>query len=159
MRSLNKIMLIGNLTRDPEVRYTSSGAAVANFGIATNKTWKDANGDQQESVQYHNATAWGKMAEICQQLLGKGMMVYVEGEMIYNSWNDEATGEKKTRAEVRVFEMKLLDSKGRSANGEGGAPANAEANGGAAPAPNNPAPAQDDQGGDDLLVDDSDLPF
>lgn len=105
-------MLIGNLTRDPEVRYTANGTAVASFSIATNKTWKDASGEQQESTQYHNIVAWGKMAEICQQLLTKGLKVYIEGELNNRSWQDEKSGETKYRTEVKADNMILLSGKG-----------------------------------------------
>ncbi|MCA9376629.1 single-stranded DNA-binding protein [Candidatus Nomurabacteria bacterium] len=118
VRSLNKVMLIGNLTRDPELRYTANGTPVATFGIATNRTWKDTNGDVQESTQYHNIVAWGKMAEICQQILAKGMMVYVEGELVTRSWEAE-DGSTRYKTEVRISEMKLLDSKGRQGVGGG----------------------------------------
>lgn len=116
-RSLNSVMLIGNLTRDPEIRYTANGTAVVTFGIATNKSWKDEAGEQKELTEFHNIVAWGKIAEICQQLLGKGMKVYVQGSLTTRSWTDEASGVMKYRTEVRVEDMILLDSKGRQGTG------------------------------------------
>lgn len=113
VRSLNKVMLIGNLTRDPELRFTANGTPVATLGLATNKSWKDANGDMQESAQFHNIVAWGKMAEICQQILAKGMLVYVEGELTTRSWEGD-DGVTRYKTEVRMSEMKLLDGKGKS---------------------------------------------
>jgi single-strand DNA-binding protein len=110
-------MLIGNLTRDPEIRYTANGTAVVTFGIATNKSWKDEAGEQKELTEFHNIVAWGKIAEICQQLLGKGMKVYVQGSLTTRSWTDEASGVMKYRTEVRVEDMILLDSKGRQGTG------------------------------------------
>ena len=80
-RSLNKVILIGNLTRDPEMRYTNSGTPVVTFGMATNKSWKDAEGETKELAEFHNLVAWNKMAEICQQLLAKGMKIYIEGSL------------------------------------------------------------------------------
>jgi single-strand DNA-binding protein len=115
-RSLNKVQLIGNLTRDPEIRYTNSGTPVATFGMATNKSWKDANGEQKEIAEFHNIVAWNKMAEICQQLLAKGMKVYVEGSLTTRSWETE-DGSTRYKTEVRVNDMILLDSKGKQGAG------------------------------------------
>ena len=159
VRSLNKVFLIGNLTRDPEVRYTNNGAAVASFGMATNKSWKNPEGEMQEATEFHNLVAWGKMAEICQQLLAKGMKVYIEGSMNTRSWEDDS-GTTKYKTEVRVNEMILLDSKGKPGAGAGEqaqeepkqqeAPSEAEAS-----APDS-SEKGDDQGKDVL---DDDLPF
>ncbi|MDD3474482.1 MAG: single-stranded DNA-binding protein [Candidatus Dojkabacteria bacterium] len=115
-RSLNKVMLIGNLTRDPELKYTPSGAAVATFGLATNKSWKDESGEQKELAEFHNIVAWNKLAEICQQLLAKGMKVYLEGSLNTRSW-DADDGSKRYRTEVRITDMILLDSKGKQGTG------------------------------------------
>jgi single-strand DNA-binding protein len=115
-RSLNKVMLIGNLTRDPELKYTTSGATVATFGIATNKSWKDENGEQKELAEFHNIVAWNKLAEICQQLLAKGMKVYVEGSLNTRSWEAD-DGSKRYSTEVRITDMILLDSKGKQGAG------------------------------------------
>jgi len=119
-RSLNKVLLIGNLTRDPEIRYTSSGAAVCSFGVATNRSWKDAEGEIKEEAEFHNLVAWNKMAEVCYQILAKGMKVYVEGELRTRSWDDES-GNTRYRTEIKLNEMILLDSKGRSGVGGGAA--------------------------------------
>lgn len=116
VRSLNKVLLIGNLTRDPEIRHTANGASVASFGIATNKSWKTPEGEIQESTEFHNVVAWGKMAEICQQLLAKGMKVYLEGSLNTRSWEDDS-GTTKYKTEVRLDEMILLDSKGKQGAG------------------------------------------
>lgn len=115
-RSLNLVQLIGNLTRDPEMRYTGNGTPVVTFGLATNRSWKNADGDVQESTEFHNIVAWNKMAEICQQLLAKGMKVYVQGSLSTRSWEDES-GVTKYKTEVRIDEMILLDSKGRQGAG------------------------------------------
>lgn len=117
-RSLNKALLIGNLTRDPEIRYTSTGAAMCSFGIATNRSWKDSDGELKEEAEFHNLVAWNKMAEICYQILAKGMKVYIEGELRTRSWEDE-DGSTRYRTEVKVNEMILLDSRGKSGVGGG----------------------------------------
>lgn len=118
-RSLNKVLLIGNLTRDPEIRYTSSGAAVCSFGVATNRSWKDSEGEVKEEAEFHNLVSWNKMAEVCYQILAKGMKVYVEGELRTRSWEDEASGTTKYRTEIKLNEMILLDSKGKRGIGGG----------------------------------------
>ncbi|KUK77869.1 MAG: single-strand binding protein [candidate division WS6 bacterium 34_10] len=115
-RSLNKVQLIGNLTRDPELKYTASGAAVATFGIATNKSWRDDSGELKELAEFHNIVAWNKLAEICQQLLATGMKVYVEGSLNTRSWEGD-DGNKRYRTEVRITDMILLDSKGKQGVG------------------------------------------
>lgn len=126
-RSLNKVMIIGNLSRDPVVRVTSSGATVCTFGIATNTAWRDESGELQERTEFHNVVSWNKLAEICAQILAVGMLVYVEGELRTRTWDDEK-GIRHYRSEIRISDMKLLDSKGKSgvgleeakASGEGG---------------------------------------
>lgn len=121
-RSLNKVLLIGNLTRDPEIRYTSSGAAMCSFGVATNRTWKDSEGQIKDEAEFHNLVSWNKMAEVCYQILAKGMKVYIEGELRTRSWEDDS-GITKYRTEIKVNEMILLDSRGKSGvggNAEGG---------------------------------------
>ena len=115
-RSLNKVMLIGNLSRDPVVRTTASGATVCTFGIATNAAWRDENKELQERTEFHNIVSWNKLAEICAQILAVGMLVYLEGEIRTRTWDDEA-GQRHYRSEVRVNDMKLLDSKGKSGVG------------------------------------------
>ncbi len=115
-RSLNKVILIGNLTRDPEMRYTNSGTPVVTFGMATNKSWKDSEGETKELAEFHNLVAWNKMAEICQQLLAKGMKVYIEGSLNTRSWEGE-DGATKYKTEIRVEDMILLDSKGKQGAG------------------------------------------
>src|SRR3989344_559650 len=103
-RSLNKVLLIGNLTRDPELRYTPQGTPVASFGIATNREWVDQSGQRQEDVEFHNVVAWNKLAEICSQLLFKGRKVYVEGRMSTRSWTGQDNVERRS-TEVVIEEM------------------------------------------------------
>ncbi|HSA84497.1 MAG TPA: single-stranded DNA-binding protein [Patescibacteria group bacterium] len=110
-RSLNKVQLIGNLTRDPELRYTPSGAAVCTFGLATNRTWTTDSGEKREEVDFHNIVAWRKLAELCSQFLVKGRKVYVEGRLTTRSWTGQ-DGQQKSRTEVVIDDMILLDNKG-----------------------------------------------
>ncbi len=115
-RSLNKVMLIGNLTRDPVLKGTNSGSKVCTFGIATNTTWKDTEGGLQERTEFHNIVAWNKLAEICAQILATGMLVYVEGELRTRVWDDE-NGVRHYRTEVKIDDMKLLDNKDKAGAG------------------------------------------
>lgn len=105
-------MLIGNLTRDPELRYTPSGVAVCNFGLATNRRWNDSEGNLQESTEFHRLVAWGKLAELCSQLLFKGRKVFVEGRLQTREWSAQ-DGTKRTSTEVVVDNMLVLDSRRR----------------------------------------------
>ncbi len=108
-RSLNKVMLIGNLTRDPELRYTPQGTAVGSFGLATNREW-NVDGQKKEAADFHNIVAWGKLGELCSQLLAKGTKVYVEGRLQTREWSNDQ-GEKKYKTEVVIDEMIILNSK------------------------------------------------
>lgn len=106
--NLNRAMIIGNLTRDPETRTTPGGATVCTFGVATSSSWKDAAGQKQERVEFHNIVAWGKLAEICQQYLGKGRKVYVEGRLQTREWQGQ-DGAKRNRTEIVCENMIMLD--------------------------------------------------
>lgn len=109
-RSLNKVMLIGNLTRDPNVRYTPGGAAVCSFGIATNRSWTPTDGgEKQEKVEYHNIVAWSKLADICGQLLHKGDKIYVEGRLQTRDWKAD-DGSDRRITEIVIENMILLRS-------------------------------------------------
>ena len=100
-RSLNKVMLIGNLTRDPEMRYTPQGAAVCTFGVATNRSWTTESGEKKEDAEFHNIVAWNKLAEICSQLLKKGRKVYVEGRLSTRSWQGQDGTQGTARSKAR----------------------------------------------------------
>ena len=115
-RSLNKVMLIGNLTRSPILRETSSGVLVCSFGIATNTSWKDRDGQTQEKTEYHNLIAFNKLEEICAMVLDVGMLVYVEGE-IRTRVTEGQDGKKYYRTEIKLNDMSLLDSKGKKGVG------------------------------------------
>lgn len=116
-RSLNKVMLIGNLTRDPEMRYTPQGAAVCTFGVATNRSWTTESGEKKEDAEFHNIVAWNKLAEICSQLLKKGRKVYVEGRLSTRSWQGQ-DGTQKQRTEVVITDMVILDKRTDEVGGE-----------------------------------------
>lgn len=109
-RSLNKVTLIGNLTRDPELRYTPQGTAVCTFGIATNRQWTTDAGEKKEDAEFHRAVAWNKLAEICSQLLTKGRKVYVEGRLQTRSWTGQ-DGNQRTSTEIVINDMIILDSR------------------------------------------------
>ena len=107
-RSLNRVQLIGNLTRDPELRYTPSGTAVCSFGLTTNRSWMTDQGEKHEESEFHNIVSWNKLAELCSQFLTKGRKVYVEGRLATRSWTGQ-DGQQRTRTEVVIEEMILLD--------------------------------------------------
>ncbi len=106
-RSINQVILVGNLTRDPQLKYTPNGAAVATFGLATNSAWKNAQSETVQSTEFHNIVAWNKLAEICGQILKKGSKVYVTGSIKYRQYTD-ANGETKNRTEIKITDMLLL---------------------------------------------------
>ncbi len=109
--NLNKAMIIGNLTRDPELRNTTSGQAVASFSVATNMVWTDQSGQQQKKAEFHNVIAWRKLAEICSKYLHKGSKVYIEGRLQTTDWTGQ-DGVKRYRTEIVVENMIMLDNKG-----------------------------------------------
>lgn len=109
-RSLNKVILIGNLTRDPELRYTPQGTAVCTFGLATNRTWTTEGGEKREDAEFHRVVAWNKLAELCSQLLFKGRKVYIEGRLQTRSWTAQ-DGAQRQVTEIVSEEMIILDSR------------------------------------------------
>ena len=112
-RSLNKVMLLGNLGRDPEVRYTASGRAVASFTLATTFTWRDQEGSDQEKTEWHRIVAWGRLGEICGEYLSKGQKVYIEGRIQSRDWEDQ-DGNKRTTVEIVAHDMIMLGSPGQN---------------------------------------------
>lgn len=112
--NLNKAMIIGNLTRDPEARTTPAGITVASFGVATNFVWTDQSGQRQEKAEFHNVVAWRKLADICKQYLKKGSKVYIEGRLQTSSWDDQS-GVKRYRTEIIAENMIMLDKAGQTA--------------------------------------------
>ena len=114
-RSLNRVQLIGNLTRDPELRYTPQGTGVCTFGLATNRSWTTDNGDKKEEAEYHKIVAWNKLGELCSQLLTKGRKVYVEGRLSTRSWTGQ-DGVQKSTTEIVIDDMIILDSRKEGAS-------------------------------------------
>jgi single-strand DNA-binding protein len=110
--SVNKAILVGRLGRDPETRYTSGGQAVANFTLATDETYKDRSGERQKRTEWHRVVLWGKLAEIAQQYLKKGMLVYVEGRIQTRQWEDKRDGQKRQTTEIVGTTMRMLGSRG-----------------------------------------------
>jgi len=110
-RSLNKVMLIGNLTRDPELRYTPQGTAVCTFGLATNRSWlPEGASERREETEFHRIVAWNKLGELCAQLLAKGRKVFVEGRLSTRTWTAQ-DGTQRTTTEIVIDDMIILDSK------------------------------------------------
>jgi single-strand DNA-binding protein len=112
-RGLNKVMIIGNLGRDPEMRYTPSGKPVTSFSVAVSRSWMKPEGERTETTDWFNIVAWGRLAEICSQYLTKGSMVYVEGRLETRSWEAE-NGQKHYRTEVVASDVNILERRGRS---------------------------------------------
>ena len=155
-RGVNKVILIGNLGSDPEVRYTPDGTPVANFSLATSESWNDRNtGERQERTEWHRLVLWRKLAEIASQYLKKGSKLYVEGKLQTRSWDDQS-GQKRYTTEIVVNEMEMLDSRGEGGGGGGGGGYSDQSTGGqnAGPAAQPEAPPPPGAGGDD-----DDLPF
>lgn len=170
-RSWNKVELMGNLTRDPELRFTPNGAAVCTFGVATNRSYIASNGERQEDVDFHNLVAWNKLAELCNQLLRKGSRVFVSGRLQYREWESQ-DGQKKQRAEIVVEDMIVITPKSMGVTDESldnlaetaaaqVAPASEKSSSKAKEAASTPV---DDSSSSkappaDETIDDSDLPF
>ena len=140
--SVNKVILVGNLGRDPEVRHTQTGKAVANFTLATSRKWRDKDGQQQEQTEWHKIVAWDRLAEICTEYLSKGRQVYIEGRLQTRDWEDKE-GNKRWTTEIVALDMKML---GRRSDYESGS-------GAQAPSDPPPPPGGGTGGSDD------DIPF
>ena len=153
MASYNKVILIGNLTRDPELRYTPKGVAIARIGLAVNRNWRDANsGELREEVTFVDVDAFGKQAETLGQYMKKGSPLMVEGRLRLDTWEDKQTSQKRSRLGVVLESFQFLDS-GR--NREGSPPDNSRNR----PAPPPPAPPSGGSGGDAGPPEDDDVPF
>jgi single-strand DNA-binding protein len=121
MASINKVILIGNLGRDPELRYTQGGSAVTNFTLATNEKWKDKDGNNQERTEWHRIVVWGRSAENCAQYLQKGSSVFIEGRLQTREWEDKE-GNKRQTTEINAASVQFLSGRGNGggAGGPGG---------------------------------------
>jgi len=113
-KSVNKVILIGNLGKDPEIKYTPSGVPVAKFSLATNERYKDKSGEWQDRTEWHNIVAWQRLAEIVGEYVKKGSKIYVEGRLQTSSWEDKQSGEKKYRTEIIAQDLVLLGGRGES---------------------------------------------
>ena len=118
-KSVNKVILVGNLGKDPEVKYTSTGTPVAKFSLATNEGYKDKNGQWQDRTEWHNIVAWQRLAEIVGEYVKKGSKVYIEGRLQTSSWDDKETGQKKYKTEIIANDLVLLSGRGET-DSEGG---------------------------------------
>jgi single-strand DNA-binding protein len=152
MANLNKVILMGNLGRDPEIRYTQAGDPIANFSLATNETWTDRNGQKQDRTEWHRVEVFGKQAQIVRDYLSKGRPVYLEGTIRYEEWTDR-DGNKRNTTKIRVSGpgSRILLMGGRGDAGGRSDPGS----GGPSGAPEEPERAQDD----DFKVSDDDVPF
>lgn len=144
---INKVILVGRLGKDPEIRSTPNGTSVAKFTVATDEKFTDRSGEKQERTEWHNITAWGKLGEICGQYLRKGKLVYIEGSIRTDSWDDKETGQKKYRTEIVANTMKMLDRRGDEGGG-GGYGQQQPSRGGSGKS-----------GPSDMMEDDEDVPF
>lgn len=140
--TVNKVILIGRLGKDPEVKSTPSGMQVAKFSIATDERFTDKSGEKQERTEWHNIVAWSRLAEICGQYLRKGKLVYIEGSLRTDSWDDKETGQKKYRTEIVARDMQMLGSKGEDDGG--GSSSYSSARRATTPASVNDGPPDDD---------------
>jgi len=157
-RGVNKVILVGNLGKDPDVRYMPSGSAVTNVTIATSESWKDKqSGEKQERTEWHNVVFFNRLGEIAGEYLKKGSKVYVEGSLRTRKWQDKTSGQDRYSTEIVASEMQMLDSKGGGGGGGygGGQSQNQNQGGGSAPSNQSSAPAPA-QGFDDF---DDDIPF
>ncbi|HMD06644.1 MAG TPA: single-stranded DNA-binding protein [Candidatus Acidoferrum sp.] len=155
--SVNKVILVGRLGRDPETRYTGGGQAVANFSVATDYSYKDRNGERQKKTEWHKIVAWRKLAEICQQYLKKGSLVYIGGRIETREWQDKE-GQKRYSTEIIADEMRMLGGKGdAAAAGAGGGRSGGD------DVEAHAAPADDTYGGSQAPsgpeISDEDIPF
>lgn len=162
MANLNKVMLIGNLTRDPELRYTPKGTAVTDITLAINRVWSNDQGVRQEDTVFVEITLWGRQAELAQQYLAKGRMAYIEGRLQMDTWDDKDTGKKRSKLKVIGEVLQFLpDGKGGQGGGGGGQGGGApsqrsgppQQQSGDPPQGGSAAPAQDD------FAEEDDIPF
>jgi len=154
-KSVNKVILIGNLGKDPEVKYTPSGTAVAKFSLATNERYKDKAGEWQDRTEWHNIVCWQRTAEIAGEYLKKGRSVYIEGRLQTRSWEDKTSGQKKYMTEIVANDLVLL-SGGRGEGGEGGGGRGRSA---AAPAGSDAPSAPPENPAQGAEITDEDIPF
>jgi single-strand DNA-binding protein len=155
--SVNKVILVGRLGRDPETRFTGGGQAVANFSMATDRSFKDKNGERQKQTEWHKMVVWGKQAEIAQQYLKKGSLIYVEGRIQSREWQDKE-GQKRTSFEIVVENFRMLGGRGDGSGHASGASGGSHAGG--AEAESQAGPGEETfGGGGGADIGDEDIPF
>ena len=164
MANLNKVMLIGNLTRDPELRYTPKGTAVADISLAINRVWNNEQNVRQEETIFVDVTLWGRQAELAQQYLSKGRCAYIEGRLQMDTWDDKETGKKRSKLKVVGETLQFMpDGKGAAAGSSQGGPPPQGHHQGHRPAPSQPRSAPPQQGATAAPADDfpeeDDIPF
>ncbi len=147
--SVNKVILVGRLGQDPEVRYTPSGAAVANFSVATNEAWTDKSGQKQERAEWHKVVVWGKQAELCKQYLAKGRQVYLEGRLQTRQWQDKE-GQTRYTTEIQVQTIQFLGAAPGAARSQDAPPRETGISEGMAPASSGGAPGEPSFTEDDI---------
>jgi len=158
-KSVNKVILIGNLGKDPEVKYTPQGTAVAKFSLATNDRYKDKEGQWQDRTEWHNITAWARTAEIAGEYLKKGGKVYIEGSLRTHSWDDKQSGQKKYMTEVVVNDLVLLSGRGEGAGDSAGSSRGASAAAGGGDHMDQRSPEHDAPPSSSSPISDEDIPF
>jgi single-strand DNA-binding protein len=160
MANLNKVLLMGNLTRDPEVRYTPKGTAVAELGMAINRVYSAENGEKREETTFVDVTLWGRTAEIAGEYLKKGRPVFIEGRLQLDTWDDKQTGQKRSKLKVVGEGMQLLGGRGEGGGGGGGGSAGGGESSGGAPQSRPARPPQQKPPADpDLEPEEDDIPF
>jgi single-strand DNA-binding protein len=158
--SVNKVILVGRLGRDPETRFTSSGQAVANISVATDETFKDRTGERQKRTEWHRVVLWGKLAEITQQYLKKGSLVYIEGRIQSRQWEDKRDGQKKTSFDIVANVMRMLSGRAEgAAAGAGGMGAGGMGAPGRGADFDEGGPVEEPAGGAGPEISDEDIPF
>jgi len=156
--SVNKVILVGRLGRDPETRYTSGGQAVANFSVATDESYKDRNGERQKRTEWHKIVVWGKQAEIAQQYLKKGSLVFIEGRIQSREWQDKE-GQKRTSFEIVANNFRMLGGRGEGMAAGAGAGAGGGAGRGGDDFGHDAGPSEDYGQGGNPEISDEDIPF
>ena len=159
MASYNKVLLMGNLTRDVEVRHTPSNTAVANVGIAVNRKWRDANGEMKEEVTFVDCEAWGKTAENISKFFSKGRPIFIEGRLKLDQWQDKNDGTNRSKLKVVVESFEFVDSKGGGGGGGNGSGAARPIVTTGAKAPAGQAAGGDGGGGNYEPIQEQDIPF
>src|SRR5436190_12558354 len=153
-KSVNKVILVGNLGKDPEIKYTPSGVPVAKFSLATNEKYKDKSGEWQERTEWHSVIAWQHLAEIVGEYVKKGSKVYIEGRLQTSSWEDKQSGEKKYRTEIVASDLVLLGGRG-----EGGGDHEGRSSRGAAASFDQRSPHSEGHAPSSAEITDEDIPF